>query len=128
VSAISMLFGAALVAIGVIAAGLADRIRGLRITRDRAAPPRNVEPQKLTPKYPAQDVAAPLPKPTREPATKPATRFDGDRLHLATVIAALTTAGYRKATATEAAEACSSVDRSTLEGWTRAALSNAQRQ
>ena len=33
-----MLFGAALVAIGVLAAALADRIRGIRISRDAREP------------------------------------------------------------------------------------------
>ena len=127
---LSMLFGAALVAIGVLAAALADRIRGLRISRDaREAAPR--ERLSRAASVPAHSARASIPvvehseyrgtpapgKPPRAPRTEPKVPSpEGD------VIAALVAAGYKKAIASEAAWACSAGERATVETWTAAAL------
>lgn len=124
---LNMLFGAALVALGVLATALADRIRGLRVSR------RDAEPRERTtraPSVPAQPAYAAIPvvetgelprspKPRVPRATEPkaANAEGGDD-----VIAALVASGYKKALATEAAWACSAPERTTVEGWTVAAL------
>ena len=131
-NALSMLFGAALVALGVLAAALADRIRGLRIARDarEAAPRERVSRATSVPAPPARP-AIPVvehaellrstpPKPPRAPRAEPkvaASPEGGDD-----VIAALVASGYKKPVATEAAWACSAAERATVEGWTAAAL------
>jgi len=91
---LSMLFGAALVALGVIAAGVADRIRGIRV--QRASSPR-IAKRDFTP-------------PAR------ATAMGRD------VADALTGAGYTTAEAEIATNAVPASQRSTLESWTRGAL------
>ena len=127
---LSMLFGAALVAIGVLAAALADRIRGLRISRDaREATPRASRAASV----PAPSARASIPvvehseyrgmpapaKPPRAPRTEPKVPSpEGGE----DVIAALVAAGYKKALAAEAAWACSAGERTTVETWTAAAL------
>jgi hypothetical protein len=121
----SMLLGAVLVAIGVLAAALAERIRGPRITREAASRARTsrtpsvsaaipvVEPVELFRMQPP--VAKPhVPRPA--PASAPKTEGGDD------VIAALIATGYKKPIATEATWACSATERATLEGWTVAAL------
>lgn len=132
-NALSMLFGAALVALGVIAAALADRIRGLRIAREAAnrepreragrAPSVAAQPARVTfPVESAEPLRAPAPKQPRarnEPKVTASTEVSED------VIAALVAAGYRRATATQAVAACSHSDQSSLENWTRAALRHA---
>ena len=126
-NALSMLFGAALVALGVLAAALADRLRGLRIARDaRDAAPR--ERASREPSVPAQPTRsaipvveqAPPPKPLRSSRPEPkvtANTEGGDD-----VIAALVAAGYKRPVATEAAWACTAAERATVEGWTASAL------
>lgn len=89
-----MLFGAALVALGVIAGGVADRIRGVRVTR--ASAPR-------------------VAKRETTPAAR-ATAMGRD------VVDALTGAGYGAAEADAAAIATPASQRATLESWTRGAL------
>lgn len=128
---LNMLFGAALVALGVLAAALADRIRGLRVTR-REAEPR--ERASRAPSVPAQDrplvhahaartvipVVEMPPKPPRVPRPEPkvtASAEGGDD-----VIAALVASGYKRPIATEAAWACSAAERATVEVWVAAAL------
>ena len=128
---LSMLLGAALVALGVIAAALADRIRGLRISRDaRDTIPR--ERVSRAPSVPAQPARAAFPviehaellrgtpKQPRGARAEPkvaASAEGGDD-----VIAALVASGYKKSIATEAAWACSAGERATVEGWTASAL------
>jgi Holliday junction resolvasome RuvABC DNA-binding subunit len=122
-NALYMLFGAALVAIGVLAAALADRIRGIRASRETA--PR--ERASRAPSVPAQSARqvipvvelprAPMPK---QPKARPEPKADtegGDD-----VIAALVAAGFKKPVATEATWACSASERATIESWTASAL------
>lgn len=129
--ALHILFGAALVAIGVIAAAvgpaLADRIRHGRIPRETT--PRERVPREKTSHAPrtaipvvepADLLRAPTPKVPRAPRNESkvvASTDGGDD-----VIAALVAAGYKKPIATEATWACSSAERATVESWTAAAL------
>jgi hypothetical protein len=119
-----MLLGAALVALGVLAAALADRIRGLRISRE-AAPreraPRAPSVAALQERQPPPVVElqrATMPKTPKAARTEQKTTNDGGD----DVIAALVAAGYKKLTATEATWACSAVERTTVESWTASAL------
>jgi hypothetical protein len=108
-SLLHMLLGAALIVIGVLTAALADRIRGLRASREIA--PR------------ARPAVIPMIKDVEQGHTKVTTartgRYADDPEDVITV---LVTAGYTKQIATEATRACSGVERATIEGWTRAAL------
>lgn len=119
------LLGAALVAIGVLAAALADRIRGLRVSRrdaeprERAARAPSVPVHATRAAIPVVDaelVQAVSPKP-RTPRPEPKVAEGGDD-----VIAALVAAGYKRGIATEAAWACSAAERATVEGWVASAL------
>ena len=134
-NALSMLFGAALVALGVLAAALADRIRGLRVTR------RDAEPHERArgPLVPAQSRApvsahavrtaipvvetaellqATSPKQPKASRAEPKVTPDGGD----DVIAALVAAGFKKPIAIEATWACSAAERATVEVWTASAL------
>ena len=113
---LDMLFGAALVAIGVLAAALADRLRGLRVSRDRA--PRVVAPIR-TPIEVVEPEAVPAARSERPRAPKIESKASSAADD---VIAALVAAGYKKPIAAEAAWACSVAERATIEGWTYAAL------
>jgi len=97
-----MLLGAAFVAIGVLVTALADRIRGVRITGERAQRPVATRAKPL----------ASLPRDT--PAANDA-RADE-------VIGALVAAGYSKRVAAAATAGCAFEQRATPETWTRAAL------
>ena len=116
-----MLLGSALVAIGVLASALADRIRGLRVTRDatpreRASRAPSVSAQPARAVIPVVEHVPPKPRAQRsEP--KAAISEGGDD-----VIAALVAAGFKKPVATEAAWACSAGERSAVEIWVAAAL------
>jgi hypothetical protein len=117
-NALSMLFGAALVALGVLAAALADRIRGLRVTR------RDAEPRERARREPSVPIQQAIPvvetvKQPRAPRVEPKVARDegGDD-----VIAALVASGFKKPVATEAAWACSAAERTTVEVWTACAL------
>ena len=128
---LSMLFGAALVAIGVLAAALADRIRGVRISRDASESAPRERASRAASVPAARSVipvvehaellrSTPAPaKPSRAPRTesKSAGPEGGED-----VIAALVEAGYKKTIATDAAWACSAGERATVEIWTAAAL------
>lgn len=95
-----MLFGAALVALGVLAGATADRIRGLRAQRRiEASVPRE---RRRTPEA--------------IPATSAQTAMARE------VALALATMGFTKAVAMEAVAACKSCETSTHESWLRAAL------
>jgi hypothetical protein len=103
-----MLFGAALVVLGVLAAALADRLRGDHVRRRVAIPRARVgRPQDLNL--------------NRERAPRDA--LNSLNANGATdVIAALTAAGYKKSAAAAATLSCGVNERLTVEDWTRAAL------
>lgn len=108
-----MLLGAALVALGVLAAALADRIRALT---PRGAVPR----AEIAPGTPTIDATA-EPAPIKIRATRAETKIQHYNSS-EDVVAALVAAGYKKAFAAEAAKSCSGSERATIEDWTRAAL------
>ena len=126
-SVLLMLFGAALVAIGVLASALADRVRGLKVSREvapreRAARAQSapavitvveaVEQPRSAPATPAKQPRVPRAEST--PAAAPEGGED--------VIAALVAAGYKKPLASEATWACGAAERSTVEAWVASAL------
>lgn len=138
---IYMLFGAALVCLGVLAAALADRIRGIRrlnreadaewsewaedpVVAPRARRPRPVSAADtiFVPDEPARahEHAVRAAKPARAPRaeSKAQPSVDGSD----DVIAALVGAGYKRPIATEATWACGAGERVSIEGWTAAAL------
>jgi hypothetical protein len=120
-NALSMLFGAALVALGVLAAALADRIRGLRISREAASRERPSRAQSAPAVIPVVELhptpTATKPRQSREPKAAQTSTDGADD-----VIAALIGAGYKKPIATEATWACNAAERATVEGWTASAL------
>jgi Holliday junction resolvasome RuvABC DNA-binding subunit len=100
-----MLLGAALVVLGVLAGGIADRIRhgsattgNVRRTHERSPRPGAVA----------------LSTPAHE-------RMARD------VVAALVSSGYSKPEATKAVGACAGAECATLESWVRAALRRAMK-
>lgn len=133
---LNMLLGAALVAIGVLAAALADRIRDIRGLRGRT--PLSTVRAEITPALSTIEAAPEMrPTKTRAPLTGIKSQPHSDKedvrdLLLATtearrgaaseVIAALVAAGYKKTFATEATIACKGIECATVEDWTRAAL------
>ena len=116
-----MLLGAGLVAIGVLAAALADRIRGIRVARETGH------------QRASRRLIAPIPESAEPPRSTNQTRSRAEsRVRASTqtatdgaedVIAALVAAGYKRQIAVEATHACGAADRATVEGWARAALS-----
>jgi len=119
---LSMLLGAALVALGVLAAALADRIRGIR-AREIAAP-RRASVQATSRVIEPAEVLVEAPAITRRQARGSKTQDAAQRLDgmAGDVVAALVAAGYRKSVAAEAVEGCGATERATIEGWTTAAL------
>lgn len=127
-SVLFMLLGAALVAVGVLASALADRIRGLRGSRETSSPRERTSraapaPQPSRAVISVVEAAEPLratppAKPQRRVEPKPQPSADGSD----DVITALVTAGYKKPIATEATWACTAAERATVEGWTAAAF------
>ena len=123
-----MLLGAALVAIGVLANALGDRIRGLKIGRETQPRDRASRAQSaavIAIDHAIEDLVRTTPaKPPRAPRVepKPATTEGGED-----VIAALVAAGYKKPIATEATWACGAGERASIEGWTAAALRRCMR-
>lgn len=115
-----MLLGAVLVMLGILAAALSDRIRGICLVREvvpRERPARAaisvVEPVEVF-------RAAPAPAKQRAPRAEPKTAAipeGGDD-----VIAALVASGFKKPVATEATWACSAAERATVENWVASAL------
>ena len=97
-----MLFGAALVALGVLVGAIADRIRGNRRERAQRAP-RLVGDGTAT-------------NPLRVESTSAHDAMAKD------VIATIVAAGYPRKLAAEAVHACSGSQTSTIESWVRAAL------
>lgn len=131
-----MLLGATLVSVGVLAAALADRLRGPRVSRERErvsrAPAvipvvdRASRERTAIPVVGPAELLRPAPAPAKPPRapraeSRPATATEGGE----DVIAALVASGYKRPIATEATWACSAGERSSIEGWTAAALRRA---
>lgn len=113
-----MLLGAVLVMLGILAAALSDRLRGICLVREvapRERPARAaisvIEPVEVFRAAPAKQRS-----PRVESKAAPSSEGGDD------VIAALVAAGYKKAIATEATWACGTGERASIEGWTAAAL------
>lgn len=123
-SVLTMLLGAALVAIGVLAAALADRVRGLRIAREGQPRERASRARAEIPVVESADLPRATPAPARTPRAPqgPAAAPEGGE----EVIAALVASGYKRPIATEAAWACTAAERATIEGWAVAALRRAR--
>jgi len=141
-----MLLGAALVVIGVLTTALADHIRGLRHQSRMTAPgcghtwdqdvnaARNLlhhVTRKTIPQSPTvlESTTTMRSNPVKPRVTPPAIKpqnWPRDAVDLPAdmevVVTALICAGYKKQIANEAACACSAVERTTVENWTRAAL------
>lgn len=115
-SLLHMLLGAALVVIGVLTAALADRLRGLRASREIAPRARSAVIPMITAVEQGHAKVATARAGRAESKIQPHANDPED------VITVLVTAGYTKQIAAEATRACSGVERSTIEGWTRAAL------
>lgn len=122
-----MLFGAALVAAGVLSSALADRIRDVKIVRE-AQPRERASRAQSTPAVVAVE-AVPVVTPAELPrATPMKARPRADLKPVAAteggedVIAALVGAGYKRPIATEATWGCSAAERATVESWTASAL------
>lgn len=116
-AAIDVLFGAALVAMGVLASALADRIRGIRAerkTQERAVR-RGTSAESEAPR------SAPVPQKSEPVARTPRSSSISDTV-ASDVIAALVASGYKKPLATEAVWSCGLHERSSVGVWTRAAL------
>ncbi|HSX22380.1 MAG TPA: hypothetical protein VLE97_06345 [Gaiellaceae bacterium] len=127
-SVLYMLLGAALVAVGVLASALADRIRGLRASRE-VPQPRALRTEKGAPQRGAISVVEPT-EVLRSGPVKPRTVRAEQKANTTEggddVIAALVGSGFKKATAAEATWACTAAERGTIEGWTAAALRRAR--
>lgn len=120
-SVLFMLLGAVLTAVGVLAVALADRIRGLRASRE-PAPRDRARRAAAIPVVESADLlrATPPKQPPRAPRAEPkvpTSTEGGDD-----VITALVASGYKKAVAADAAWACTAGERATIESWTAAAL------
>jgi hypothetical protein len=102
-----MCIGALMVAIGVLAAAAADRIRGVTIS---------------APKRKTTDAVA-CERSPRSGADSSVT--DAHKRLRADVIRALTQSGYSHAVAVEAVDDCKGSEQSSLESWIRAALKRA---
>ena len=98
---VNLLLGAALVVIGVVAAALADRIRGVRSTRESG--PRAAATGSKA--FASRD-----------------TSISANDVVRQEVIGALVTAGFPKRAAAAATAGCTPEQRTTPEAWTRAAL------
>ena len=105
----SMLLGALLVVVGVLASALADRIRGRRV--DRVGRVGRVGPRaRVVDRPPGRD---------RFAQASDADKKRGDQVTLA-----LMSSGWRPTIAKSATWLCEQSERLTLEAWTRAALKN----
>ena len=117
-----MLLGAGLLALGVIAAAIADRIRGLRAARETAPRERASRAQSAPAVISVVETAdlrsTPVTKTVRAVRAEPKINTEGGD----DVIAALVAAGYKKSIASDATWACSIIERATIENWTRSAL------
>lgn len=117
-----MLFGAFLVALGVIASAFADRLRGLRIERDTAKIRTTGTSSSRVKSAPIADAI--VVEAVEDPPSRPlkTRRAEPDAGMATEVITALVASGYKKSAASEAAWSCTAAERKTIEGWTRAAL------
>lgn len=114
-----MLFGATLMAVGVLASALADRVRGLRVSRDTAPRGRVQAASPAIPVVEAADLPVkPAARVRAEPKSAAPKGGDGGE----DVIAALVAAGYKRPIATEATWACGAGERASIEGWVACAL------
>jgi hypothetical protein len=129
-SVLFMLLGAALVAVGVLAAALADRIRGQlpvreAAPRERASRTPSPQPTKSPATQHAVIPVVELPRAPVVPPAKPQRRVEPKQPSADgadDVIAALVASGFKKPIATEATWACSVAERATVEDWMAAAL------
>lgn len=139
---LNMLFGAALVVLGVLATALADRLRGLRISHDAREPRASreqsvpaaravipvVEPANAPRKPVSAQVIDVEWRPTREhrranvriPVVEIVNEAQSD------IVAALVQAGYKKAVAVTAASSCLPTEKLATSTWLKAALRRAQ--
>lgn len=104
-----VLLGGMLVALGVLAAATADRIRGLRAQRTTPGT------RRATPQIEVVEAEI-IPMPSPRPRTRNTATGADD------VITALVAAGYRKPMAAEAVWNCTAEERVTIETWTASAL------
>jgi hypothetical protein len=122
-----MLLGAMLVAVGVLAGGLADRLRGIHHRREFTIRPDRAR-RAATASFALVDAVEPetrstIPTWRRYRARDPRAASDPpDHDGADDVIAALVAAGYNKRAAAGAVQACDVSERGSLEDWTRAAL------
>lgn len=131
-----VLLGASLVAVGVLTAALAERLRGNTTTEEKRpraaravvaesaemprAPTVTRSVREVSPLVPAKPAEMPrTPTVTRAPRaeTKITSGGPGDN-----VISALVAAGYKRSVAAEATWACDKDERATIGAWTAAAL------
>jgi hypothetical protein len=133
-----MLLGGLLVALGVVAGAVADRIRAGRHRVPAVAPARarvargtradtkvgvgvGVGPATaawVVPGEPSNDER-------RDRLYENPNLIERQKLIGSDVVTALTTAGYKRGLAKEATRGCSKAERASLEDWTRAALQRA---
>jgi hypothetical protein len=108
------LLGGALVVFGILAAAVADRVRGIKapITRERSSVAKERLPAAVA--IPTRDTG---PRAAQEPTMAALMEQD--------VVAALVASGYKRAVAADAARGCATADRLTIESWTAAALRRA---
>lgn len=110
------LLGAALVVVGMIAAALADRIRNIHLVRERST-------ESMPSPIDVVSDRAPKQKSERGRAHPETKQQDADD-----VVAALVAVGHKKQIATAAVFDCNARERTTMEGWTRAALRRCLRE
>ncbi len=112
-----MAIGALLCGLGVIAGGLADRIRHIR-TVTTAPQIQTARP----PKWPRHDATADASRVAWSATPDISPTKARDKEMAAEVVSALVASGYKKTQASEAAWNCTAAERTTIEDWTRAAL------
>lgn len=116
---LTLLIGAALVSIGVVAGGVADRIRGLRMERRAVAPylPRASTTAKVVRAAAPTPPATPRAVRARAPSEPDTSKQMGE-----TVIGLLVNTGYKKAESAMAVASVPDIQRVTLDAWVRAAI------
>lgn len=125
-----MLLGAAFVAVGVLAAAVADRIRGIRLARETKPRRERARPTRFPTVHASNGAQTASParsfrEGARPPAVDTASTPREVSRTLETVVTALVTAGYTTPIAREATLGCYVAERVTVEDWTRAALRRA---
>lgn len=113
---LTLLIGAALVSIGVVAGGVADRIRNIRMDRRAVVP---YLPRASTTAKTPRAAAPPTPRAARAPRaeTAPEAKSMGEA-----VIGLLVNTGYKKAESAMAVASVPDIQRVTLDAWVRAAI------